>query len=449
MEESQSDPPTGGAWKHPSSSSSQQPGLAESLWQLELGGRESYPDRPGEPNCVYYMRTGACGYGSRCRFNHPLDRTAAAGNVRQGEDYPQREGQPVCQYFMKTGNCKFGATCKYHHPKYESGVMSSVPLNSYGYPLRPGEKECSYYVKTGQCRFGVTCKFHHPEAANTSGGNPTSAFYSPTQSPSVGSQVYGGGTNWQAARPALLSGSYMQGGYGPVLVSPGMVPVPAWSPYPAPLSPVASRGTQPIVGGGPLYNVTQLSASAASYTAAASSSIQRDTTFPERPGQPECQYYMKMGDCKFGSTCRYHHPPERISPKTNCVLSIMGLPLRPGAATCTFYLQHGVCKYGPMCRYDHPMGTMSYSPSASSFGDTPVAPHTIGSSLPTLAPSSSTSELRADMIGGSNQVSFSTRMTSADNSSSTLAGSVYSRSGSVPHPSGGSSSAGHGSDVRS
>lgn len=34
----------------------------------ELG---SYPDRPGEPNCIYYLRTGSCGYGSNCRFNHP------------------------------------------------------------------------------------------------------------------------------------------------------------------------------------------------------------------------------------------------------------------------------------------------------------------------------------------------------------------------------------------
>lgn len=30
-----------------------------------------YPDRPGEPDCIYYLRTGLCGYGSNCRFNHP------------------------------------------------------------------------------------------------------------------------------------------------------------------------------------------------------------------------------------------------------------------------------------------------------------------------------------------------------------------------------------------
>jgi Zinc finger C-x8-C-x5-C-x3-H type (and similar) len=30
-----------------------------------------YPDRPGEPDCSYYMRTGTCAYGSNCRYNHP------------------------------------------------------------------------------------------------------------------------------------------------------------------------------------------------------------------------------------------------------------------------------------------------------------------------------------------------------------------------------------------
>lgn len=30
-----------------------------------------FPDRPGEPDCIYYLRTGTCSYGSQCRFNHP------------------------------------------------------------------------------------------------------------------------------------------------------------------------------------------------------------------------------------------------------------------------------------------------------------------------------------------------------------------------------------------
>ena len=47
--------------------------LVASVWRA---GGESYPERPDEPDCIYYLRTGACGYGSRCRFNHPRDRGA-------------------------------------------------------------------------------------------------------------------------------------------------------------------------------------------------------------------------------------------------------------------------------------------------------------------------------------------------------------------------------------
>lgn len=50
---------------------------AEPMWQLGLGeGPDSYPERLDEPDCIYYLRTGFCGYGNRCRFNHPRDRSA-------------------------------------------------------------------------------------------------------------------------------------------------------------------------------------------------------------------------------------------------------------------------------------------------------------------------------------------------------------------------------------
>lgn len=51
--------------------------FTEPMWQLSLNtGPESYPERPNEPDCIYYLRTGFCGYGARCRFNHPRDRNS-------------------------------------------------------------------------------------------------------------------------------------------------------------------------------------------------------------------------------------------------------------------------------------------------------------------------------------------------------------------------------------
>lgn len=48
-------------------------GIAEPTSRLGLWGREAYPERPGATNCVYYLRTGSCGYGAKCRYNHPRD----------------------------------------------------------------------------------------------------------------------------------------------------------------------------------------------------------------------------------------------------------------------------------------------------------------------------------------------------------------------------------------
>ena len=60
------------------------------------------------------------------------------------------------------------------------------------------------------------------------------------------------------------------------------------------------------------------------------SSVQpSENAFPERPGQPECQFYMKTGDCKFGTVCKFHHPRDRQPPSPDCLLSPIGLPLRP------------------------------------------------------------------------------------------------------------------------
>ncbi|WMV34287.1 hypothetical protein MTR67_027672 [Solanum verrucosum] len=69
------------------------------MWQLSVGsGSGSYPERLYEPDCIYYVRNRACGYGSRCWFNHPHNRSLAMGARRAtGGECPERAGQYVCQ----------------------------------------------------------------------------------------------------------------------------------------------------------------------------------------------------------------------------------------------------------------------------------------------------------------------------------------------------------------
>ncbi|KAM7502463.1 hypothetical protein LguiB_001367 [Lonicera macranthoides] len=58
-----------------------QMGIVQEPWPLgrlqSMGFSDRvFPQRTGMPNCAYYMRTGCCGYGRECVYNHPLDRNA-------------------------------------------------------------------------------------------------------------------------------------------------------------------------------------------------------------------------------------------------------------------------------------------------------------------------------------------------------------------------------------
>ncbi|CAH8353234.1 unnamed protein product [Eruca vesicaria subsp. sativa] len=419
-------------------------GLEESMWRLGLGS-ETYPERPAAPDCPYYMRTGVCGYGSRCRYNHPPDRATVEATVRATGQYPERIGEPPCQFYLKTGTCKFGASCKFNHPRNAGGSMSHVPLNIYGYPVRQGgEKECSYYLKTGQCKFGITCKFHHPQPVAAATPPPPPPASAPQFYPSVQQSLMPGApsSSLRVAR-TLLPGSYMQGAYGPMLLTPGVLPIQGWSPYSvttlplfiyfflnllpspllilisiqAPVSPALSPGATS------LYGVAQLSSTTPGVYPSLPSPTGVTHSFPERPGELECQYYLKTGDCKFGTSCKFHHPRDRVPPRADCNLSPIGLPLRPGVQRCTFYIQNGFCKFGSTCKFDHPM---AYNASASSLADAPVS--SLLGALAVGAPPSSTG-----LISGAENDQYLSGLPTTRTTSNISAGLIFSQSGgSIP-----------------
>ncbi|KAK4796912.1 hypothetical protein SAY86_029238 [Trapa natans] len=277
---------------------------------------ESFPERPGEPDCPYFMKTQRCSFGLRCRFNHPKDKssTLGASESSTGSPLPERPLEPPCAFYMKTGNCKFGTTCKFHHPKdfkvpqtlqdnadeelkyslngmrglngngknVQPPVTFSPALlhNSKGLPIRPGEVDCPFYLKTGSCKYGSTCCYNHPD--------------------------------WNAINP--------------VAVAANMSVVPAAS----------------------IYQVVD-----------ALSGL--TTIYPQRPGQMECDYYMKTGECKFGERCKFHHPLDRTAQSHKVAngnqevkLTLAGLPRREGVTNCPYYMKTGTCKYGATCKFDHP-----------------------------------------------------------------------------------------------
>ncbi|XP_065852808.1 zinc finger CCCH domain-containing protein 37 isoform X2 [Euphorbia lathyris] len=293
---------------------------------------ESLPDRPGEPDCPYFLKTQRCKYGSKCKFNHPKYNLAPVGSENSGVFVlPERPSEPTCAFYMKTGNCKFGATCKFHHPKdiqislgQENGdawqkeiairadgsledvnavnmSISFTPAsyhNTKGLPMRPGEADCPFYLKTGSCKYGPTCRYNHPDR---NAFTPAAA----------------------AVGHPILANHLANLGVGFVN--------PAASIYQS----IDPRLAQATLGVGL-------------------------TIYPQRYGQAECDFYMKTGECKYGERCRFHHPLDRSAPSAKQVeqqivkLTLAGLPRREGAVHCPYYMKTGSCKYGANCKFDHP-----------------------------------------------------------------------------------------------
>ncbi|CAH8282989.1 unnamed protein product [Eruca vesicaria subsp. sativa] len=284
----------------------------------------AYPDRPGERDCQYYLRTGLCGYGSSCRFNHPTH--LPQGTMYYNEELPERIGQPDCEYFLKTGACKYGSSCKYHHPKDRNGA-EPVLFNVLSLPMRQGEKPCSYYLRTGTCRFGVSCKFHHPQPDN----GHSNAAYGMSSCPSGGLH-YGGGLTMMSTYGALPRPQLPQP-YVPLMVSPsqGLVPPQSWATYMCASNSMYDMKNQPYYSG---------------------SSV--SMPMPERP---QCRFFMNTGTCKYGDDCKYSHLGVRIMsppPPPNLINSFV-LPARPGQPVCGNVKSYGFCKFGPNCNIDHSM----------------------------------------------------------------------------------------------
>ncbi|KAI3723099.1 hypothetical protein L2E82_34446 [Cichorium intybus] len=105
------------------------------------------PERPSEPPCIFYMKTGKCKFGSTCKFLHPKDITITTTEVEDGN------GEAFTGVTGVNGNLTPSKT----------PFAPAMLHNSKGLPIRPGELDCPFYLKTGSCKYGGTCRYNHPE----------------------------------------------------------------------------------------------------------------------------------------------------------------------------------------------------------------------------------------------------------------------------------------------
>lgn len=334
-----------------------QEGVAKMKIEKKEGGdRElmEYPDRPGEPDCLYYLRTGLCDYGTNCRFNHPS--LPPIKTPQDRSELPQREGQPDCGYYMKTATCKYGSSCKYHHPLDRRGA-GQVALNTLGLPIRKEEKPCPHYMRTYACKFGPACKFDHPQPASLESDLPIPGAAAigtmGSTLPSTGIPYVGPLPPWQLSRSSYVASSCVPGPqtYMPFVFPPLQSSLTAqnWNSY--------TQGNLSTISSSNMILPNYVHNSTSQVTGGPSDLVmQAYYNLPERPDQPECRFFMSTGSCKYGSNCKFHHPKERIAYN----LGPHGLPFRPGKDHCSYFNSYGFCKFGPTCKYDHPM-YVSYS----------------------------------------------------------------------------------------
>ncbi|KAH9602555.1 hypothetical protein KSS87_010635 [Heliosperma pusillum] len=284
------------------------------LMQLPPIASEFHPERPGEPDCPHFVKTQKCKFGLNCKFNHPQDILCTSGKT-DAADLPERPSEPPCSFYVKTGKCKFGATCKFHHPKdiqissneqeasdgeqdklvgNQNCINDKNEVKTFISDAAPSFNSKGLPVRLGEedCPFYLktgSCKY----AANCRYNHPDRNAISPLAT--VGSH-----SALASTIPSLAAASILQS-FQPSLA-------------------------QAMVGLGPV-------------------------SYPQRPGQTECDFYMKTGVCKYGESCKFHHPIDRSAPVK---FTLAGLPRREGTANCAFYMKTGTCRFGATCKYDHP-----------------------------------------------------------------------------------------------
>ncbi|KAK1422366.1 hypothetical protein QVD17_25442 [Tagetes erecta] len=376
----------------------------------EIGGNEDnsenaggkskdyhYPLRPDAVDCSFYTRTGTCKFGSSCRFNHPLRRKnqpaketkkqkeenverrspieckqppSAKETKKQKEENVERRGKIECKHHASSAGCKYGKACKFNHGRRKTVKTPVVEYNFVGLPIRPGEKECPYYMRRGSCKYGPSCRFNHPDPtavgdgdAPTSYGNDGPLPLQHPPQPNIPNMP-----SWSAPRPPEPTASFVPMMYPPTQNIPS--PSPDWNGYQAPapvpthLYPSSEQGL-PIP---PAFFLNNPPANANLPTHYQQPMLVSE--YPERPGQPDCSYFMKTGDCKYRATCKFNHPQSRTT-RTSRDHNI-----------CTYFSRHGTCKYGSACEYDHPVNYNSNSNPAREGYDGSNGPnHTIQQSV--------------------------------------------------------------------
>ena len=148
------------------------------------------------------------------------------------------------------------------------------------------QEDCRDFLRTGRCKYGASCKYNHP--ANVQSGGGVKAPVDPSEPPfpvrpdeptcqyymKHGTCKFGQACKFHHPPQSEMAAALLGG--NAVLMNVGRN---------------NEGASQQIV----LNSISGTSAMALQF-------------LPQRPDEPDCIYFLRNGRCKYGATCRYHHP---------------------------------------------------------------------------------------------------------------------------------------------
>ncbi|GAX24390.1 hypothetical protein FisN_4Lh522 [Fistulifera solaris] len=162
--------------------------------------------------------------------------------------------------------------------------MSMPPL--YATPTGRGGSEqpedCRDFLRTGRCKYGASCKYNHP--ANVQSGGGMKSPLDPSE------PLFPLRPNEPLCQYYLKHGTCKFG-------------QACKFNHPPHTSQRAILNGNSIV----LMNIGRQNGETPQYVLNPDSSVLLQV-LPQRPDEPDCIYFLKNGRCKYGATCRYHHP---------------------------------------------------------------------------------------------------------------------------------------------
>lgn len=147
------------------------------------------------------------------------------------------------------------------------------------------KEDCRDYLRTGRCKYGASCKYNHPSNVQSGGGmraplDPSEPLF-PVRPNEPFCQYY-------------MKHGTCKFGQACKFNHPPQSQLP--------MSVIAGVGNS--MSGGVRVGDGSSSSSQLNWNGD-SNNVHM---LPQRPEEPNCIFFLKNGRCKYGATCRYHHP---------------------------------------------------------------------------------------------------------------------------------------------